>query len=157
MGRLRDRWTGTRYPDVDVRALPTTELREALLALGGPDSGFRVRQGFGKEKADVVAERRVPELDLNVKIRMRLVPMSREVVTIEEQWGREISHDGSKVRTYGRGGSTRIARQWEIRKGPDGRRRLVETFRYSSREMKDPLRSAVLDAGWTWRGVLFRF
>ncbi|MER5812635.1 hypothetical protein ABT143_31370 [Streptomyces sp. NPDC002033] len=157
MGRLWDKWTGTAYPDGSGGSLPTMELREALLALGGPDGDFRVRHGLPKEKADLVAERRIPELDLNVKIRMRLVPAVREVRTLEEQWGRELSYDHSGSRQYGRGGSTRFARQWEFQKGPDGRRRLVETFRYSSREMKDPLRDTVLGAGWIWRGVLFRF
>ncbi|MCX5376206.1 hypothetical protein [Streptomyces sp. NBC_00091] len=95
MGRLWDKWTGTRYPDRDVKPLPT----------------------------------------------------------LEEQWG-NLSYEHSG-RQYARGGSTRIARQWEFQKGPDGRRRLVETFRYDSRDMKDPLRDTVLTAGWTWRGVLF--
>ncbi|AZM90886.1 MULTISPECIES: hypothetical protein [Streptomyces] len=156
MGRVWDKVTGTKYPDRGIKPLPTMELREALLALGGPDALFRVRHAFPKEKADLVAERRIAKLDLTVKIRLRLVPGTREVRTLEEQWG-NLSHEYSGSRQYGRGGSTRIAREWEFQKGPDGRRRLVETFRYDSRDMKDPLRNTVLAAGWTWRGVLFRW
>ncbi|MFE2245760.1 hypothetical protein [Streptomyces lavendulae] len=155
MGRLWDRWTGTKHPGAGVRPLPTMEVREALLALNVPEAPFRVRHGFPKEKADLVADRRVPELDLTVKIRMRLVPATREVRALEEQWGK-ISHEYSG-RQYGRGGGVMAARTWKFEKGPDGRRRFVETFRYSSRDMKDPLRDAVLAAGWTWRGVLLKW
>ncbi|MEU9034351.1 hypothetical protein AB0D45_05480 [Streptomyces sp. NPDC048352] len=131
------------------------ELREALLALNGPDAPFRVRHALPKEKADLVAERRITEPDLTVAIRLRLVPASREVHTLQEQWG-QLSHEHSG-RQYARGGGARVSRTWEFQKGPDGRRRLVETSRYDSRDMRDPLRDAVLGAGWTWRGVLFRW
>ncbi|MFD8980429.1 hypothetical protein [Streptomyces sp. NPDC059564] len=138
-----------------MRPLPTMEVREALLALNGPDALFQVRHGFPKEKADLVADRRVPQMDLTVKIRMRLVPATREVRALEEQWG-NISHEYSG-RQYGRGGGTMVARTWKLEKGPDGRRRFVETFRFNSRDMKDPLRDTVLAAGWTWRGVLLKW
>lgn len=155
MGRLWDRWTGTKHPAAGVRPLPTMEVREALLALNVPDAPFQLRHGFPKEKADLVAERRIPELKLTVKIRMRLVPAAREVRVLEEQWG-NVSHEYSDWQ-YGRGGATLVAREWKFEKGPDGRRRFVETFRYSSRDMKDPLRDTVLAAGWTWRGVLLKW
>ncbi|WP_149830323.1 hypothetical protein [Streptomyces tailanensis] len=31
----------------------------------------------------------------------------------------------------------------------------TETFRFDSAELRDPLRNAVLDSGWTWRAVVF--
>ncbi|MEU7114644.1 hypothetical protein [Streptomyces sp. NPDC046182] len=49
-----------------------------------------------------------------------------------------------------------MAREWTYERGPDGRRRRVETLRFDSRDMKNPLRNAVLGACWTWRGVTFR-
>ncbi|MFG2710818.1 hypothetical protein ACGFX2_09630 [Streptomyces goshikiensis] len=152
MGRLWDRVMGTEYPAAGIKPLPTMELREALLALDGPDMRFRVRYAFPKEKADLVADYRVRELDLTVKIRMRLVPMSREVRVLEEQWG-NLSHEYSG-KQYARGGGTLVARKWQIQKDADGRRHLVETFRFSRRETTAPLRDTVLAAGWTWRGVL---
>ncbi|MFC6701340.1 hypothetical protein ACFQE4_19075 [Streptomyces thermocoprophilus] len=39
---------------------------------------------------------------------------------------------------------------------PEGRTQRVEVFRFDTREMTDPLRDAVVGAGWTWRGVLFK-
>ncbi|MFE1788464.1 hypothetical protein ACFW7J_08705 [Streptomyces sp. NPDC059525] len=144
---------GTEYPAEGVRTVPAAELRSALFAVGGPDAPFRIRQGFPKEKADVVAEHRIPELELTVKVRMRLLPVRREVEVITEQWGK-VSYEGGN-KQYARGAGARVARQWQFRKGPDGRRRLVETFRYDSRDMTDPLRQTVLDGGWVWRQVFF--
>lgn len=153
MGRLWDKWTGTKYPAGDVRPLPTMELREALLALNARNVPFSVREAFPREKADLVAECKIPKVKLTLKTRMRLVPAKREVLVLEERW--EPSHE-SGGQQYGRGGFT-VYRQWEFRRGADGRRRKVETFRFDTRDVRDPLRTMVLNAGWTWRGVLFRY
>ncbi|MFH7593708.1 hypothetical protein WDV06_01200 [Streptomyces racemochromogenes] len=144
---------GTKRPAEGVRAVPAAELREALFAVGGPEVPFRLRQGSAKERADVVAEHRIPELELTVKVRMRLLPVRREVEVITEQWGR-LSYEGGS-RQYARGSGRRVARQWRFQKGPDGRRRLVESFRYDSRDMTGPLQRTVLEGGWVWREVLF--
>ncbi|MFD3547455.1 hypothetical protein ACFWUW_17955 [Streptomyces sp. NPDC058655] len=152
MGRLWDKWTGTKYPDSTVRPLPAMELREALLALNGRNVPFSVRHALPKEKADLVAECKIPEVKLTLKTRMRLVPAKREVLVLEERW--EPSHESG--RQYGRGGFT-VYRQWEFRRGADGRRHKVETLRFDTRDVRDPLCTTVLDAGWTWRGVLFRY
>ncbi|MGW7436390.1 hypothetical protein [Streptomyces sp. NPDC054849] len=128
------------------------ELREALLALGGLDVPFSVRRAFPKEKADLVAECKIPIARLTLKTRMRLVPAKHEVLVLEERW--EPSHESGQQ--YGRGGF-KVYRQWELQRGPDGRRHKVETLRFDTRDVRDPLRTVVLNAGWTWRGVLFRY
>ncbi|MFB8396721.1 MULTISPECIES: hypothetical protein [Streptomyces] len=171
MGRLWDKYTGTRYPDSGVAPRPTMELREALLALNGQDVPFRIRYAFPKEKADLVAEWRVlkpasgsglsrKQVELRLKIRMRFVPLQREVRTLDEQVQVTWVGDPPKLavsRESGSGPAPRVAREWTYEKGPDGRRRKVETFRFDSRDMKNPLRDMVLGAGWTWRGVVYRF
>ncbi|WP_301373636.1 hypothetical protein [Streptomyces xanthophaeus] len=144
--------TGTKYPAGGVSPLRTMELREALLALNARDVPFSVREAFAKEKADLVAECRIPKAELRLKTRMRLVPAKREVLVLEERW--EPSHDSGQQ--YGRGGFS-VYRRWEYRRGADGRRHKVETFRFDTRDVRDPLRTVVLNAGWTWRGVLFRY
>ncbi|MFG2643710.1 hypothetical protein ACGFYP_22390 [Streptomyces sp. NPDC048370] len=154
MGRLWDKVVGTAYPDSGVVPLSAAEVRAALLAVDGPDVPFRVRNGLPAEKADLVAEWRVPELRMTLKTRMRLVPETREVRTLDERWEASTADSGKQ---YGRGRSTQVARKWSYEQGPDGRRRKVETFRFDSRDMRNPLLSAVLGAGWTWRGVLFRW
>ncbi|MFD9034591.1 hypothetical protein ACFVZW_26155 [Streptomyces sp. NPDC059567] len=154
MGRLWDKFTGTTYPDSAVAPLSAAEVRTALLSVNGPGVPFRVRNALPSEKADLVAEWQVRELKMTLKTRMRLVPESREVRTLDERW--EESTPDSLGKRYGRGPAPHIARQWTYERGPDGRRQKVETLRFDSRDMSNPLREAVLGAGWIWRGVLSR-
>ncbi|MFG3260785.1 MULTISPECIES: hypothetical protein [Streptomyces] len=149
--RYRDRRTGTRYPDSGIAPRSAADVREALLAVDAAGVPFRVRAALPEEKADLVAEWQVPQLRLRLKTRMRLVPENHEVHTLDERWDRSPESGGKR---YGRGPATKVARQWAYERGPDGRRRRVETFRFDSRDMRNPLVEAVLDAGWTWRGVL---
>lgn len=149
---LFDKLTGTRYPDSDVVLLSAMELRTALLALNGLDVRFRVRNALPKEKADLVAECRIREVGVALKTRMRLNPEKHEVHFLDERWEHR-SSDHSDTQ-YGRGHTPAVYRQWETKQGHDGRQRKVETFRFDTREMTDPLRNVVLGAGWTWRGVL---
>ncbi|MGW9086469.1 hypothetical protein [Streptomyces yangpuensis] len=153
MGGFWDRRTGTRYPVPGVTPTAAAELREALLALGGPGGVFLVREGTPKERADLVAECRVAEMRLTLRTSMRLVPAKHEVRTLEERWEPALEHSGEQ---YGRGPGKAVYQQWEHRRGADGRRSKVETFRFDTGQMKNPLRNTVLRSGWTWRGVLFR-
>ncbi|MFE9843912.1 hypothetical protein [Streptomyces goshikiensis] len=152
MGRLFDKWMGTEYPDGGVEPLPALELRDALLALGGPGVRFRVRNALPGERADLVSECRVPEVCLTLRTRMLFVPSKGEVRALDEQW-EERAQEHSRGQ-YGRGQATMVYKKWEFQRGADGRRHRVETFRFDTRDVKNPLRDTVLAAGWTWRGVL---
>ncbi|WP_199923739.1 hypothetical protein [Streptomyces cellulosae] len=83
---------------------------------------------------------------------MRLIPEKHEVRFLAER--RENRSSDNADARYGRGHAPALYRQWETEHGPDGRRHKVETFRFDTREMTDPLRNVVLGAGWVWRGVL---
>ncbi|PKV89524.1 hypothetical protein BX283_7161 [Streptomyces sp. TLI_146] len=144
-----DKLTGTRYPETGVAARSAAEVRAALLAVNGPGVPFVVRNGAPSERADLVAVCRVRELGLTVRTRMRLVPEQHEVRAIDEQWE-------AQTREYARGQVTGVARDWTIERGTDGRPQITEGARFDFAAMKNPLRGAVLDAGWTWRGVVFR-
>lgn len=165
MGRLRDKVMGTRYPAPGTVAVPVRELRASLLALGGsgvPFSLVEAGDGLG-----LVAMRRVVEpatgsgagrrqVEWTFKISMRLVPGEREVRALHQHWAVTRAGDppGRTVaREQGSGPFFRKHRTWTVERGPDGRRRGVEEFALDSRDMKDPLRDAVVGAGWTWRGV----
>ncbi|MFD8154103.1 hypothetical protein ACFV28_25580 [Streptomyces sp. NPDC059720] len=150
---LLDNYFGTRRPDEGVAPRTPMEVRSALLALNGPGVPFVVRNGTPKE-GDVVAECRLPELRVRLWTRMRLNAAKREVRALDEQW--EVSLSEHVLGQRSRGPANAVYRVWGKETRPDGRERRVETFRFETREMKDPLRQAVLDAGWTWRGVLFR-
>ncbi|WP_329527145.1 hypothetical protein [Streptomyces sp. NBC_01462] len=151
MGSLWDKLTVTKYPDSGVSPLPSMEVRAALFALNGPDVPYRVRNALPAEKADLVAECRIPRVGVTLKTRMRLIPEKHEVRFLDERWENRSSDQANAQ--YGRGHAPAVYRQWKTEQGPDGRRRKVETFRFDTREMTDPLRNAVLGAGWTLRGV----
>ncbi len=129
-----------------------------------------MRNARPEEKADLVAEWRVLEpawrnffltsrLDRTLKIRLRLVADKREVRALDEQL--EVSWIGDTPRIVAsaeasRGQVTTVSKRWTVEKGPDGRRGLTESFSFDTSELKEPLREAVLGAGWTWRGVLLK-
>ncbi|MEV0524312.1 hypothetical protein AB0I66_12895 [Streptomyces sp. NPDC050439] len=167
---LFDKLTGTKHPSSGVRPRAADDVRAALLGLNGSDVPYRVRNGTPSEGADLVAEWRILEpawhtffvrtqLDRTLKTRMRLVPDSNEVRALDEQW--QVSWVGdtprlAQSREYSRGQSTVKSRRWTYERGADGKLHKKETFSFDPADMKDPLRDAVLGAGWVWRGVVFK-
>ncbi|MEV6577409.1 hypothetical protein AB0M92_04485 [Streptomyces sp. NPDC051582] len=165
MGRLWDKWMGTRHPEGGGAAVPTQELRHALLALNGTGVPFTVRESSG---SDLVAQWQVREpargsgrtrtqVQRTFKIWLRFVPAEREVRAVDEQWAVTLAGPppGRQIRRErGRGPIRSVHKEWTLERGPDGRRRRVETFSLDTRDMKDPLREAVVESGWTWRGCL---
>ncbi|AZQ71809.1 hypothetical protein EKH77_11845 [Streptomyces luteoverticillatus] len=159
MGRLWDKWLGTQYPDSDAVPLSAAEVRDALLAANSSAVPYHVRKANPWEKADLVAEWRIPprssfgeQVEQRVRIRMRLNPSEHEVRILQEQWTSARSQLSSSD-GYSRGRGHTVERQWTYERGPDGRRRRVETYRLDTRDMRNALRKVVLSAGWTWRGV----
>ncbi|MFF0216616.1 hypothetical protein [Streptomyces vinaceus] len=170
MGRRWDKLTGTAHPERGAAPLPVGRVREALLAVGGQDKPYLVRNGRPDENADLVAEWRILEpawhtffvkyqLERSLKVKMRLDTAKQEVRALDEQL--EISWVGGTPRLaasaqQSRGQVTTVSKRWTFEKGEDGRRRLAEDFSFDTAQLKDPLREAVLGSGWTWRGVLFK-
>ncbi|GGX68624.1 hypothetical protein GCM10010324_11760 [Streptomyces hiroshimensis] len=156
MGRLQDKWLGTKYPDSDVVPLSTAEVQDALLAVNGPGVPYRVRNANPSEEGDLVAEWLIQTSGFEpgqqelrkLRIRMCLGASGHEVRTLQEQW---TSSRGrlSRSRGYSRGRGFMVERAYE--RGPDGRRRWVTTL--DTRDMRNALRKVVLSSGWTWRGV----
>ncbi|MFH8753594.1 hypothetical protein ACH4GK_38260 [Streptomyces rimosus] len=165
---FRDRLTGTKRPARGVAPRSADEVRAVLLGLNGPKVPDVVRSG-APEGADLVAEWRISDPawrtffartrpDRALQVRMRLVPASCEVRALDRQW--EVTWTGDTPRVavaaeYSRGQVKTVSRRWTAGRGPDGRLQVAEDFRCDSAEMKEPLRDAVLEAGWAWRGVAF--
>jgi hypothetical protein len=165
---LFDKLTGTKRPPQGAVPVPGEELRAALLGLSRPDVPYVIRYGGG-EGCDLVAEWRLAEpawqsffvrsqISHAVRIRMRLVHQEHEVRALEEQW--ELRRVGTPTTLqvsseYTRGPSRTVSRRWTIGRGESGGLEATETFRFDSAELREPLRTAVLESGWTWRGVVF--
>ncbi|MEV7618334.1 hypothetical protein [Streptomyces sp. NPDC089799] len=168
MGFL-DRLTGTEHPDRGTAPRSAEEVRAALLALNGPDVPFVVRGGDA-EGADLVAEWRISDpawhtffartqVSRVTQVRMRLVPASHEARTIDRQF--EVSWVGGTPRlavsAAGSQGQVKtVSWRRSVERGAEGHRQATESYRFDTSDLKDPLRAAVLAAGWTWRGAVFK-
>lgn len=165
---LLDKLTGTSHPDGGVAPRSAEEVRAALLGLFGPEAPYLVRGG-APEDADLVAEWRIREpawhgafarahVSRVLQIRMRLDPAAREVRTVDRQF-KVTWRDGTLQPILSvastRGQVTTVSRRWTVGPGATGAPQATEVFRFDSSELKEPLRKAVLGAGWTWRGVVF--
>ncbi|MEU8543850.1 hypothetical protein AB0C52_28315 [Streptomyces sp. NPDC048717] len=152
-----ERTGGTRHPATEVTPRTAVEVRAALLAVGGPPTAYRVRLATPSEQADLIADQRVrrsspgADVDLRLRIRMRLDPHRREVRVLQERRS-TTRGQRSTSRTYGSGGGFSV--EWAYEQGPDGHRRRVKSL--DTREMRDALREAVLASGWTWRTRLLK-
>ncbi|MFD3613952.1 hypothetical protein ACFWWT_01635 [Streptomyces sp. NPDC058676] len=165
---LFDKLTGTKRPDDGVAPRSADEVRAALLGVNRPDVPYVIRDG-GPEGADLVAEWRMAEpawqavfvesqLSRAVRIRMRLVQGDHEVRALEEGW--EVTRVGNpptlKISgAYSRGPDRTVSRHYTVQRGDSGGVEATETFRFDAAELRNPLQNAVLEAGWTWRGVVF--
>lgn len=163
-----DKLTGTRRPADGAVPASAKDVRTALLGLNRPDLPYVIRDG-APEDADLVAEWRLAEpawrpffiqsqLSRAVRIRMRLDHEDHEVRALQEGW--EVSRVGNPPTLrissrYTRGPSRTISTHRRIQRGDDSSLEATETFRFDSAELVNPLRDAVLQSGWTWRGVVF--
>lgn len=161
---LFDKLTGTKRPAGGLAPRPAEEVRAEVLGLNGPDVPYVIRDGT-PEGVDLVAEWRITEpawrtffvrsrLSRAIEIRMRLVPENHEVRALDRQW--EVDRVGGMpvAKRCGRGPVKTKSVRWTIGRGAESRPEMTETFRFDSADLKEPLRNAVLDAGWTWRGVV---
>ncbi|CAM5355675.1 hypothetical protein [Streptomyces atroolivaceus] len=163
-----DMLTGTERPEAGVAPRSAEELRTAVLGLNRPDVPYVISDGAALD-ADLVAEWRIAEpawetffigsqLTHAIRIRMRLAEEVPEVRAVEEQW--EVTRVGNPPRLrasaeYSRGAGRNVSRRWSLQRGENGRLEATETFSFDSAQLTGPLRNAALDAGWTWRGVIF--
>ncbi|MGX5394003.1 hypothetical protein ACWLMY_19330 [Streptomyces anulatus] len=163
-----DMLTGTRRPGAGMAPRSAEELRTALLGLNRPDVPYVIGDGAA-HGADLVAEWRIAEpawqhifvqsqLTHAIRIRMRLAEDVPEVRAVEESW--EVTRVGNPPRlrtsaTYTRGAGRTISRQYTLQREENGSFEAAESFSFDSAQLTGPLRNTTLEAGWTWRGVIF--
>ncbi|KPI05824.1 hypothetical protein OK074_4314 [Actinobacteria bacterium OK074] len=162
---LFDKLTGTKHPADGIAPLSAGEVHAALLGLNSPDVPYAIRDGRD-EGADLVAEWRILEpawrtfflrtqLSRMFKVHMRLVPEKNEVRALDQQCEVDWVGDTPRVALSSevqRGQVKTVSKRWSLSRDEDGS--LEETFSFDSDDLKNPLQSAVLEAGWTWRGVI---
>ncbi|ULR53716.1 hypothetical protein [Streptomyces deccanensis] len=164
---LFDKLTGTKRPASGVTPRSESEVRAALLDLNRFDVPYVIRDGR-EDGPGLVAEWRIldpawqtffgrTQVSRVSQVRMRLVPEKNEVRSVDQEY--EVTWVGDMPRLAAaaearRGQGQTVSKSWTLGRGQDGRLEANETFTFDSFELKRPLQGAVLDAGWTWRGVI---
>ena len=166
--KLFDWLTGTKRPAAGVAAKPAAQVRADLLALDRATAPFTIRDGR-PENVDIVAEWRIVDakwyeifakagLEKVFKILIKLDAQAHEARAVDQAWSVEwragiptltLSAEAFRGQTKEISFGTAYA---FTEQGPFGQ---VYNYRFSSSEIKTPLRDAVTKAGWTWRGVSF--
>ncbi|HVV42934.1 MAG TPA: hypothetical protein VHC94_17930 [Nitrobacter sp.] len=160
------RLIGRYEPKPGVPQVSANRLKADLLALNRPTAPFIIREctADDPENADLVAEWRMREpawytifgsadLSHSFQVFMRLLEDRHEVQSIDWVWDVHWSvgvPSFSYSKTWSRG------QQWEYRGSirpfyettPSGER---VAYRFSSSELKKPLRDVVTGSGWSWR------
>ncbi|WP_326576481.1 hypothetical protein OG889_11795 [Streptomyces sp. NBC_00481] len=162
-----DKLTGTKRPASGVTPRSAAEVHAALLDLNRLDVPYVIRDGR-EEGPDLVAEWRIldpawqtffgrTQVSRVSQVRMRLAPEKNEVRSLDQEF--EVTWVGDMPRLAvaaeaRRGQGHTVSKRWTLGGGQGGRLEATETFTFDSFELKSPLQDTVLDAGWTWRGVI---
>lgn len=163
---LLDRLKGVRRPSEGQPARTAEEVFDALLAMNAPDKPWGVRPG-DDGRADLIAEWKVTEpgwygffanryMDRTFQILMRLDDDRREVRALDKMWKVTWIDSAPRLtlsKEVGRGlinewSSTRV-----VERDDQGKLVTRVIFTFDTKELKQPLSSSVVSAGWTWRPI----
>jgi hypothetical protein len=165
---LFDWFTGTKRPAAGVAPKPAEAVRAAILAVNRPTAPYVVRDGL-PEGVDLVAEWKIVDaawyeifaragLQKVFKVLMKLDPAAHEVRSVDQEWTVEwragipelsLSRESFRGQKTSVEFGTAYAFTEEFTPGQ------VYNYRFSTKEMKEPLQEAVTAAGWTWKAIAF--
>ncbi|MES2034394.1 MAG: hypothetical protein V4466_09480 [Pseudomonadota bacterium] len=160
--------TGSKAAPKGVKRLTTATLRKRLMATNDPTKPYRVRDG-GPEGVDMVAEWKIVDakwyeffakagIKRSFDVWMKFDEAKGEVRAVDHDWTVEWR---AGVPTLSFAAEAFRGQKWE--KGfemvyafrEDGTFGKVYSYNFDSTAIKNPIKEAVLAAGWGWRGVAF--
>ena len=147
---------------------PADAVRAAILGVNRPTAPFEVRPG-GAGEAELIAEWRIVDaawweifakagLEKAFKVLMRLDEAAHEVRSVDQEWTvvwRAGIPQTSLAASAFRGQQTSIEFGKAYGFTEQGSLGEIYNYRFSTKELKDPLQKAVAAQGWRWRGVGF--
>ena len=165
---LFDFLSGKKRPDADTPVLDAAAVRAAILAVNRDTAPFRISE-CDDGSCDLVAEWKIVDaewyeifakagLEKVFRIKMKLDPDNHEVRAMDEEYTVEwragvpnlsLAASGFKGQKSEVSFGTAYAFTEEFKPGQ------VYNYRFNTAEIKKPLQQAVLDSGWTWKGVAF--
>lgn len=160
--------TGSRAAPAGVAREPAAALRKRLLGLNRDTAPWTVRDG-APERVDLVAEWRIVDAEWYeifakagtrrvFKVLMRFDEAQGVVRSADQEWSVEWRAGTPDLSL---GGSAFRGQQWEMSFEnvyafrEDGSWGEVYSYKFNTGELKGPLRKAVAEAGWAWKGVAF--
>lgn len=165
---LLDMFTGSKGPAPGAAKIPEAELRTALLALNRDTSPWQVRDG-APEGCDLVAEWKIVDarwyeifakasLSKVFKVLMRLDEAKGEVRSVDQEftveWRAGVPALTASVEAF-RGQKAEISFGTAYGFTETLAPGQIYTYRFSTREMKEPLQNVATQSGWRWQGVAF--
>lgn len=160
--------TGSRAAPRGVAREPASALRERLLGLNRDTAPWTVRDGAA-EGVDLVAEWRIVDaqwceifakagIKRVFKVLMKVDEAAGVVRSADQAWSVEWRAGTPDLSLAG---SAFRGQQWEMSFETvyafreDGSWGEVYSYKFNTGEFKGPLKAAVAEAGWGWKGVAF--
>jgi hypothetical protein len=165
---LFDMFTGSKPAAAGVTRRPAAELRAALLALNRDTSPWQVRDGV-PENCDLVAEWKIVDarwyeifakasLSKVFKVLMKIYETKGEVRAVDQEFTVEWR---AGVPTLSLSAAAFRGQKVEMSFGTAygfkedlGLGKIYE-YRFSTKEIKEPLQDVVTSSGFAWKGVAF--
>jgi outer membrane protein TolC len=160
--------TSTKRPASDTAVCSPGEVRERIMAVNRPTAPFRIVEGQD-EGVDFIAEWKIVDarwyeifakagLEKVFRIHLKLDEAEHEVRSKDHEyslaWSAGVPRlELSASRTWGQVQSVQFGTAYafteELQPGQ------VYNYRFSTRELKEPIQEAVTGCGWTYRGISF--
>jgi len=165
---LFDMLTGNKAPAPGVAKKPAADLRAALLALNRDSAPWQVRDG-APEKCDLVAEWKIVDarwyeifakasLSKVFKVLMKLDEQKGEVRSVDQEftveWRAGVPSLTASVEAF-RGQKVEMSFGAAVGFREDLGLGKIYEYRFSTKELKEPLQDTVSKSGWAWKGVAF--
>ena len=165
---LFDIFTGNKGPEAGVHKVPVETLRAALLKLNRDTSPWQVRDG-GPEGVDLVAEWKIVDARwYEIFAKASLSKVFQVLMKFDEEKG-EVRAVDQEFTVEWRAGVPSLSLSKEAFRGQkveisfgssygfteDLGVGQIYSYKFATREIKEPLQETVTASGWGWKGVTF--
>jgi len=165
---LLDIFTGSKAPAPGIAKLPAAELRAALLDLNRDSAPWQVRDG-ATEGVDLVAEWKIVDADwYEIFAKASLEKVFKVLMKLDDSTGQVRSVDREFTVAW-RAGVPALSASTEAFRGQKVELSFgtaygftetlapgqIYTYRFATKELKEPLQQVVTSSGWGWKGVAF--
>lgn len=165
---LFDFLTSTKRPEKGTPVLSKSELQERILAINRDSAPFRIIDG-SSENVDLIAEWKIADAQWSeifgkagissvFRIYMKFDEANHEVRTSDReysvQWSGGIAHLSVQVSAF-KGQKQEISFGSAYAFTEEFKPGLIYKYKFSTKEIKEPIQDVVTGGGWTYKGIAF--